>query len=412
MKKSLSICIVLLIMLSGCTYTVNTASGFPTGNVENVIWEIENTLISEAKIAPTLFGSISIDTWDQVCVVGEELLNGKQYTEDVNDIIELPDSSYVKKVFRKVFTSKDGSCENLSVGYDKNDTCVEIYIQYVSSKSEAIRRVFIPEDDESKAMGISTMGFFQSDHTLVSLDLAAAKKQCVDFLSKLGFSVSQLRVTTYALDSDSLQSAADFLLEAGWYDTPPSEEWIDGKTLPAEYRTYCQDDECYYISVEFSVGDIPLYSSDVGLSDGTNYGTMEKLEGENPVFGISGPSCAMIIDKDGISYLRLSTMFTSLEENGDHKELLSTEAAQSAFAALYENTIAIRKDEVQDMHLYYIPVYDAERMSFSYSPVWEFEIYTYKQPDDPDRFSIKHVFIDAYTGKERYPSVEEAPASP
>ena len=161
-------------------------------------------------------------------------------------------------------------------------------------------------------------------------------------LTPCGAKYLVLQCPDIKINLETLQTVAYDMYVAGRFIDPSIDDpnWPVEKNHTVMYKQYSAKDECYYIIVRFLYEGIPLYDSRVGLSDGTNIYTMEKRDGANSPFTISGPICHLLLDQNGFTYARIdSGVCLNFQTVEKPKPILTFQEAQKALASLYVDQV-------------------------------------------------------------------------
>lgn len=342
-------------------------------------------------------------------------IHHSSYSLDLVDTDNFPESHFLSKWTDYAYVS-DASEQHASALVTINsladDTPASFELTFRTFENSYIRQTFILPDEDTIPGHLYTSDRFQQDVDLDFLSCEDAKSKTRELLKNLGLPVDSLEFTIYTIDLETLQTVADDMYAAGRFIDPSIDDpnWPVEKDHTVMYKQYSAKDECYYIIVRFLYEGIPLYDSRVGLSDGTNIYTMEKRDGANSPFTISGPICHLLLDQNGFTYARIdSGVCLNFQTVEKPKPILTFQEAQKALASLYVDQVIPKPNSVQKLELCYIPMYHKEGNRFTLVPAWHAELYTYPdQEERPDRIRVEQIFLDAYDGHQLYPSEEVA----
>lgn len=340
------------------------------------------------------------DPFDEMHDTVVELMDGRKYTLTLDTADDTGAT--------QIFSAEDGSYAVIGSARNEEGLCTSMGFQFSTYDSHYFTATCILPDDETIPKHLYTSDLFPQNVDLNFMSCEDAEKEVADFLERFAID-APLQYTVYSLDRDSLQQVADRLYSEGRLVDPstlPREDddapWPANKDHNSWYKQFDEEDECYYIVCRFEASGIGLYDGFVGLSDGTKTLTMEKMDAPNAPLEVSGPYCRLILSKDGIISAEFSTSCANLVA-GHSNAVLNAEQARKALASLYQDIVQVKQDTVHTLELCYIPMYDQNGASFSLVPAWHAELYCYGQESgDQERFSVEHVFLDAYTGAELY----------
>ena len=212
----------------------------------------------------------------------------------------------------------------------------------------------------------NTTKFFKLNEDLSFMSVKDAKNEVASILKKGGFKMNPFTLCNekiYSLSKEHLKEAEEYLDKLGALK--------DYRTGKNEVKgTWKEDDECYYMELNFGYKNLPIYTKD----------KVNKVE--------------VIYNKEGIRSISISIPIDFVKEVSEPQELLSANQAFEHLVKYYDAIINKWDEKVVDCYLCYYPWWEDEGITLV--PAWFMDVELTKNHEYQ---GDEVLFLNAITGE-------------
>ncbi|MEW9095590.1 MAG: hypothetical protein AB2417_10965 [Clostridiaceae bacterium] len=366
--KGLLLCLVLSILVTGCSEYNDPKNNVPTKgeeityeNTDKYKKELASNISVDAKVSIPKEKSIPI-----LSVSGMKFNVEKArqlFMEDINVKVEKrTDTVGSEKVEETIYNTEDG--RNLRVSKGR--------MHYRTPASESIANILNFVDKDS--WEAEKVGFMTPEEAI---------KKAIYYLKELNINYDS-SPEIYALDYKTFQEQQDRLLEEDDF----SQFLVDEGKI--KLKNWSKEDEVYYMIFKSNIDGVPITSESY---------TLQSVD-----WHMEGSSIKIIVSKNGIEDFSIeSYMYEKMSVKDEDPSLISIDEALDKLKSKYDNVISNDDFKVTDIKLQYVPtIIKNKRTEFELYPTWCFKV-EQSGIDEKINEEFTHTFtvlINGVTGEE------------